>query len=244
MRRWSAAGYDLKDDQALAIALLKNRRTPPRVRAKALQIRASFRPESAEEDAKVAIVLEKTSLGMVEDLEREAARYLRMQQKAEVAGDMTVAEMALDSRMKVYRTLIGIRKDLKRLGEDSAKLISRGEVERIIAAMGAQASLAIGRMLRRLGTALLGQTRVEQVVAILEPDLMRGLFLEPFASAGSVAAGNGLPSWVIDSFRRACGDAVENGEGEFDAVNIDAGLGQASCETGPGEIQSRAIPAA
>jgi len=45
----------------------------------------------------------------------------------------------------------------------------------------------------------------------------------------------GLPAWVVDAFRRACGDALDNGEEVFDEAveaDINPGMGAKNGEAG------------
>jgi|SRR6185436_16593211 len=222
IRAWRKLSLPTGDPHELARQLLANKRTHAKYRARALEVLSKVPPteedqaKAAAEDFKVEKELQKSSLSMVQDLEQEAIRYQQMQRKAQATGDMALGETALDSRMKVYRNLIGIRKELRKFGEDAGKLIAREEVERIILAMGMTASASISRLQEDLGEELIDLKRVEQAVNVLEPHLVRGLFLSPFVGAARYASASGLPQWVVDALKRACGDAIENGEAEFD----------------------------
>lgn len=238
--RWKAKGRPVTDPMKLARVLVDSKTTRGVLRERALEVLAGYKQQTAEEEAKVEEALVKTSLGMVEDLEREAARFKSAQEKAEEAGNIDQANALLEARMKVYRTVVSIRRDLRKLGEDTAKHVTRSEVERIIAAMGQQASAAISSMVDALGKALLCKDRVEQVAEVLEPFLVRGMFLSPFVSAVGFAGDSGLPDWVVDTFRRACGDAITNGEQAFNEAaetDFNAGVGNKNGEAGRHQVQ-------
>jgi hypothetical protein len=237
---WKGKGRPVHDVMKLARLLVESKTTRSALRERALEVLAGYKQQTAEDEAKVEAVLVKTSLGMVEDLEREAARFKRTQEQAEAAGDIAQANALLDARMKVYRTVVSIRRDLRKLGEDTAKHVTRSEVERIIAAMGQQASAAISSMVDAIGKELLGKDRVEQIAEVLEPFLVRGMFLSPFVSAVGFAGDSGLPDWVVDTFRRACGDAIANGEQAFNEAaetDFNAGVGNKNGEAGRHQVQ-------
>jgi len=223
---WRRRSYPTSDAKELARILLANRRTPSHIRGRALEVLGKGKGKRTAAATQAEEKLGKMSLSMVEDLEGQAARYFRMQENAQEAGDLTMEETAFDQRVKVYKALIAIRKELAGLDQDGKEVITRREIEQIIVAVGARAALAIERMLDQLGENLIDLKRIDEVTAVIEPYLVKKLFVEPFAFAADLAAGCGLPSWVVQAMSRACGDAVENGESEFNAVTLNAGLGK------------------
>jgi len=162
--------------------------------------------------------IETTTLGMVEDLEREGQRLQRQQQEAANAGDYLQENILLEARIKLYRSLIGIRADLREMGEDRGRTIGREEFERMIRAMAGRAAKSIALACARFGEKLLGLTRMEQVVAILEPRLVQAMFLEPFAEAVHFKSEQNLPAWVEETIRRVCGNFIADGEAALDGA--------------------------
>jgi transposase len=235
VRRWQMAGRPINNEKALAVDLAKGKGITKRLIERANQILAGVKPQTAEDEARMEAALAKTSIDMVADLEREAARFKRAQDQAEAEGDLGRADAMLEARMKVYKTVVGIRKELRRLGEDQAKNITRNEFERMVAAMGLHTSSAIIALSDRLGELLLDKSRVEQVAEVLQPAMVKGLFLQPFIAAMDFASDSGLPAWVVDAYRQAFGDAVGNGDEIFNeatGVNINTRMGQQNGNAG------------
>ena len=209
---WRRTSLPIESKEKLARALLRRRKTPTQVRERAIAILRKASGDSAADAKKLDRKLDQTSLGMVEDLEREATRYQAMQKAATVAGDFDRESWALTERMKIYRTLIAIRKELRRLGEDQGKVIGREEAERLIEVIGARASKGAARIVGALGEKLLDLDRLEKVAAILEPQVLLKMFIEPFAEAVLMTSKLNLPTWVAEKLRATCGDFVANGE--------------------------------
>ena len=216
VRNWQLAGRPVANPKALAADLSTAKGISKRIVERASEVLLGLSPQTAQDEAKMEAALAKTSVDIVADLEREAKRFKRLQEEAETAGNMGRADSMLEARMKVYKTVVTIRKELRKLGEDQAKNVTRDEFERLVAAMGQHTSSAIMGLIDHLGVALLDKGRVEQVAEVLEPALVRGLFLQPFVGATGFAADSGLPVWVVDCFRKACGDSIGNGEAAFD----------------------------
>jgi hypothetical protein len=208
----------LRDEKVLAQQLLLNKRMPAHVRAKALAILGNASTETADDQRAAEEKIERTALGMVEDLEREAAKFQRIQDKAEASGDIARASTALTERTKLYRHLMVIRKELRKLGEDSGRFLGRDEAERILGALTDRLSVSVHQTCRHLSRRLLRLERVEEVNAVIEPELVQTFFLQALVNCAKVTAQCGLPSWVVDCIKKSVGNYIETGEKRFESA--------------------------
>jgi len=188
---------------------------PAHIRAKALAF-SGCGTETAEDHRAAEEKIDRTALGMVEDLEREAAKFQRIQDKAELKGDIAIASMALTERTKLYRHLMVIRKELRKLGEDSGRFLGREEAERIFGAMTDRLSVSVHHTCQHLARRLLGLNRVEEVHKVIDPEFVKVFFLQALVNCAKVTAKCGLPAWVVECLRKSAGNYIETGETHFD----------------------------
>src|SRR5262245_51316028 len=103
--RWRNAQLPIWDYEKLAKALLRRKATPQSVRNRALGILGGISAKTRPEAVVVEEKLAKATVGMVEDLEREAHHYQVKQLKARSEGDVIQEREALDTRVKLYQAL-------------------------------------------------------------------------------------------------------------------------------------------
>ena len=77
--RWQKEGLPVADEKKLAQSLSVKKGISRGLRERSGEVMAGYKPQTAEEEAKVKETLTKTSLRMVEDLEQEATRFKRNQ---------------------------------------------------------------------------------------------------------------------------------------------------------------------
>ena len=227
VQNWVKRGLPVQDDKALAESLSRGW-TSNKVRVRAIDILKGYAGEEEKEPEAVVeaeLKARKTALDVVSDLERNIAYYNQQLEQGKRTANQAMVENAIKQHGNLALTLIRVRKELHKMGEESGNTIAKAECVRILKAIGSRASVAIGRLKEVLGKAVVGAATVEDAANRVEPELVRGLFFEPFRAAGLVAANCGLPGWVVEALRETVGDYVEEGEKEFDAPHINPELG-------------------
>ncbi len=221
VKRW---GAEVVGDQAiLARELLGDAKTPAAVRRIAATILADLALESgavAEVDVsgdpeKAAGNLRSRLNGLEKHLDW-VDRQLRVAQSIHNQVDVLTYS-------RLYRELNGAvvanRLAQAKLGIDTGELIARAEFARLVYAIASRAALGIQRTRDKVAPTLV-HLDTEEVAERLEPTLIAELFMAPFARAANLAAGVGLPSWIVDEIRRAVADHVASGAAELAAVQV------------------------
>ena len=217
VRNWVEKGFNPRESQLLARRFTQNPNTRRRLRKRAFEILHGKTPESVSADLEEAEErVTKGAIGIVEDFERELARYQAKQRQAEALGNTDQEENAINQRVKLGQALTRIQMLLKRMGQESGQNIGRKDVEKIIAAFASRACIGIHNVIEKAAKTVSG-AGIEEAVYKLEPIALYELFLQPFIRARDAAAGCGLPAWVVDSMRTELGNHVENGESYLDS---------------------------
>ncbi len=140
-------------------------------------------------------------------------------EKAAAKSDRSGMKFYGDLLAKMESVLHDAQLRAKKLGLDEGQLLPRGEVERIAWALAYWALRAVDLNLDALSVRFekLGLSSAA-AREVLEPELLSDRFLVPFARAAKIQGGTELPEWLVAKMREACGDFLEKGEAEFDAV--------------------------
>lgn len=212
---WNKKGYPVHNDRLLAEVLIKTE-APSRVKAKALEFTTGFTESTADpkgDDLEtVGTHLAKTTLQTVEEIEKDILRYTNDQHRAEREGNREALEYATNQKLKFQKALIEVRMRLKKMGEESGKQISKPEFEQIISAMASRAALGVHQLIQKISLDVCESETAEEAIGKLEPLVLAELFVDPFVRAAGLAAGCGMPAWVVDGIKTAIGDHIEDGE--------------------------------
>ena len=213
LKRWGAEV--VAADELLAKELLGDTKTPSSVRRVAASILADLALDAgAVAVADVSADPEKAAgnlRGVLNGLQKHldwADRQLRVAQSIHNQADVLTYS-------RLYRELnsavVANRLAQAKLGIDTGELIPRAEFARLAYALASRAALGIQRLRDKVAPSLVHRDSAEEVAERLEPTLIADLFVAPMARAANLAAGVGLPAWVVDEITRAVADHVATG---------------------------------
>jgi hypothetical protein len=220
VQRWGAAV--VADEIALAEKLLGDRKTPAAIRmvaAGCLVDRAQQAAVAATTDVagdpQAAAGDLRSRLDQLEYHGAWADKQLRICQTLnDEAGVLTYSRLYKDLNAAIVTNRLAQFK----LGVDVGELLPRTEVVRLFRALFSRLCLGIQRVRDKVCPLLIGLNQEAEVLAVLEPVLIANLIISPVARATNLAAGVGLPAWVIIELRRAFADHIADGDQQLTAA--------------------------
>ncbi len=99
-----------------------------------------------------------------------------------------------------------------RLKLDTGDLFPRSEIERVVAAWCYHAMRCVDGAMEATCRRLVGVQSYDAARRILEPVLLDAAYVEPFKRAVTVATGNQMPAWFVETMIDSVGNFIENGE--------------------------------
>lgn len=212
--RWRRRHGDkvVLDDSRLAMALVREPRTPHDIREKAREI-------VGEDPAQSVGTAAIEALNDLPDLRRRTEGHLAAKDaeiiEARRRGDKVGESLAAKQFKEYSQTLTGIIRAQALIGQDAGELIAKSEALRIVNSWASRAALGCQRVRDQLAKRLINKPDETAVCEVLDDVLISEIYLAPFARAVDVKAGCSLPEWFVDEINTAIGDFVADGEAEL-----------------------------
>ena len=211
--RWRRHGDPVDDDLAMAGVIVRRRGVDPKLKAKALKILEAARKQP-ESRAITTEDIARVSRSLRDEVDEITAWILKAERKMRENEHGNAAnEIAFDRWDKIRRNYSDQKvKNLlaqAKLGLESGELVGKSDLAKLVRAFASRAWIALYKIQQGLCPKLVGLTTTREVMTRMESPLFMGAYIAPFEHARDMAAGIGLPGWVVDAIKEGYMELVE-----------------------------------
>lgn len=143
------------------------------------------------------------------DLERASKITFIRLDRAINEGDQSSIRFWNGEFIRLQKAIREEQSHARKMGVDEGQLLSKGEVCRLVWALGFWLCRGIDQDLFALAPKLLNLSFEEEAHAVLDRFFMRARFLAPLTKATTCPSGVTLPVWLVDTIREAVEDFYE-----------------------------------
>lgn len=206
-------GDPVDNDVEMAGVIIKRRHCSPELRARARKILAASRKETKAAPLTTEDIA-RVSRSLRDEVDEISAWILKAEKKMrENENGDAINDDVFDRWDKVRRNYSDQKvKNLlaqAKLGLESGELVGKADLARLFRAFAASAFQALYKIQQGIAPKLVGLTTTREVLDRLEGPLFMGTYIGPFLNARDMAAGIGLPSWVVDAMVSGYMELVE-----------------------------------
>ena len=212
VHRWIAAGHPVADTKKMCDVLAHSKATKGELSKRISEVRKEFGWAKSKPLPLTTADIVLVNRSLREEVEEITGWILQAQIRmtAAITADEPEVFAMWDKVRRNYsdqkvRNLLAQAK----LGLESGELVGKSDLAKLIRAFASRAWIALYKIQQGLCPKLVGLTTTREVMDRLEGPLFMGAYIGPFEHARDMAAGIGLPGWVVDAVKEGYMELVE-----------------------------------